>query len=115
MAFVIYYSEDVEYSGPPEDAPARDVQIIVQDNPDVGSELVTSCDYYIWDTYLGDEGPRWRGVDLFGMYDYLLRPGWKRILMGRTISGEEYVRIYKKAQIKKEGWLRNEVRPSQLT
>jgi hypothetical protein len=100
--YTIFYGDGSEYSGPPEDAPARDVQVIAQKHPLVGIELIAGKDYYIWDN------GRWRGVDTFGMFDYLIEPGWKRVLMGRTMLQSEFRDIFKKADIKKTGWTRDE-------
>ena len=90
--WVVYYGDGSTYSS--EDGsspPARDVQVIVQRHPEVGVELVTASDYYVW------RNGRWWGVDLFGLFDYLTRPGPKKVLFGRTIETEVYKRIIKRA------------------
>ena len=81
----------------------RGVQVIVQDHPEVGVESVTGCDYYVW-----REG-RWWGVDIFGLFDYLMESGL--VLFGRTIEREEYQAIARKALAEKETWLPRERRP----
>lgn len=83
---------------------ARGVQVIIQDHPTVGVELVTACDYYVL------HGERWHGVDIFGLFDYLLDSGI--VLFGRTISREEYAEIFRQAAAAKAGWLPREVRPN---
>lgn len=105
MKWKIFYGNSTFSSedGDPTVAPARDVQVIVQDHPEVGVELVTASDYYVW------EG-RWRGVDIFGLFDYLIEPGWKRVLCGRTITRQEYSAVYHQADTDKNGWLPREVR-----
>lgn len=104
MEWQIFYGDGTTFSdedGGPEEAPARDVQVIVQDCKQHISELVTGGDYYIW------EG-RWRAVDLFGLYDYLIEPGWKVVLFGRMISQDEYSELVHRANIVKTGWLPRE-------
>jgi len=77
---------------------ARGVQAIVQDHPEVGSELVTAADYYV-----RDADGAWRGVDIFGLFDYLLDSGV--VLFGRTISRNDYQSIMREALKTKETWL----------
>ena len=91
MHWYIYYADQEPWQGAVEEAPERGVQAIVQEDPDLGWHALSCCDYYIW---IGD---RWLGVDVFGLWDYLASPGWKRVLFGRTIRNEEYVAIYRRA------------------
>lgn len=88
MWWRIYYGDGSIFSGDPEGAPARNVQVIVQHCPDHGWQAVSGTDYYVW------RGGRWFGVDKFGLYDYLIDPGWKRVLFGRTLTREEYNLIW---------------------
>jgi hypothetical protein len=100
----IYYGDRTTFSaadGGPEDAPALNVQAIVQRDPSphgTGRHVIhgggqrpnrVPIDYYWWD---GEQGI-WAGGDLFGLFDYLQRPGWKRVLFGRTIRDEVYQQI----------------------
>lgn len=80
--------------------PARGVQVILQDNTYVGVESVTSSDYYV----LRDG--RWCGVDIFGLFDYLMETGL--VLFGRTISAEEYDAVMQRVQTEKHGWTARE-------
>ena len=91
MTWKAYYSDGSTYTGAVEDAPARDVQVIVQSSREHGWQAVSGDDYYIW------RETRWIGVDLFGLYDYLIEPGWKRVLFGRTISNNEFDAIWQQA------------------
>jgi len=88
MTWRIYYGNNTIYEGSVEDAPARDVQVIAQSSPEHGWLAVSGRDYYVWRDGL------WFGVDKFGLYDYLIEPGWKRVLFGRTLTTEEYNRIW---------------------
>jgi hypothetical protein len=100
----IYDSRD---GGSPE---PRDVQVVVQEHPDVGWHTQSGYDYYVrWDN-------RWVGVDLFGLYDYLLETGL--VLFGRTTTRVEFDEAMRKAlairavEREKTGWLSNERRPT---
>lgn len=98
MNWKIYYSDGSTFSdqdGTPWIAPARDVQVIVIDDRDHGWMTQAGDDYYVWDDR-GD-GARWWGVDNFGMYDYLIDPGYKRVLTGRRIPRDQFNEIFKRA------------------
>lgn len=58
----------------------------------VGRELLFDADYYCW-----REG-RWFRCDLYGLFDYLRQPGWKKVLAGRTASRTAYKRAVLAAQ-----------------
>lgn len=64
--------------------PSEGVIVIAQADEDVGRELLHLKDFYIWDH------ERWMGVDLYGLFDYLRRPGWKKVLAGRTVPHRTY-------------------------
>ncbi len=106
--FTIYYS-DGTYTGDPENAPTRDVQVIIQPCPKVGWTTLHSTDYYLW------RADRWRVADNFGLWDYMVQPGWKRVLFGRTLDDEEFRKVYYRAKaeckIRKGGFLPGERKP----
>ena len=77
--------------------PTRNVQAILQPHLDVGAEIVTGGDYYVF------EDGHWRAVDIFGLFDFLMDTGL--VLFGRTINSEEYYKIMKYASDVKNGWL----------
>lgn len=91
MRWKVYYGDGSTFAGVVEDAPARDVQIIVQSSKDHGWQALSGTDYYIW------RGDRWAGADQFGMYDYLIEPGWKRVLFGRTLTNDEFDAVWQRA------------------
>lgn len=104
MTFKIYYSEGIEYEGEPGDKPpARDVQVILQHDPERGPYFQSGFDYYIW------KDGRWRGVDIFGLYDFLIDSGI--VLFGRTLTNAEYNEIYQKAKGDKKSFLPGERHP----
>lgn len=95
-AWRIYYGDETTFSagdGSVYDAPARNVQAIVRLDPRVGRFILTGHDYYWWQP--GDE--EWFGGDRFGLFDYLCRPGRKRVLFGRSLTRSEYERIHQQA------------------
>jgi hypothetical protein len=94
MRWKVYYGDGSTFSdkdGPPSQAPTLNVQIIIVRDDDPNSQLgrypVHRFDYYWWDD------PEWFGGDLFGLFDYLSRPGDKRVLFGRTISNADHQAI----------------------
>lgn len=120
--WIVYYGDGTAISNtdctPWSLTKRADVQVIIQ--PDDDYVWFTQCgsDYYVWDARY-EETPRWYGVDWFGLCDYLLQPGHKAILFGRTISHEAYRDVIAKAQARmkeltgyyKETWRRSERRP----
>lgn len=95
--FKIFYSDGTVSDSVTE---ARGVQAIVQNHEEVGAEVVSTSDYYVLD------GGRWRGVDIFGLFDFLLDSGI--VLFGRTIRREEYQAVMREAKAVKETWLPRE-------
>ncbi|MHC4752905.1 MAG: hypothetical protein ACYTFW_23920 [Planctomycetota bacterium] len=43
------------------------------------------------------EGMDQGGGAKFGMYDYLIEPGFKRVLFGRTVTSDQFNEIFKRA------------------
>lgn len=87
----IYYVGGATYSdrdGAVEDAPGLGVLVIGQADPDVGRELRYGSDFYIW------EADRWLAVDQYGLWDYLARPGWRKVVAGRTVAPRDMARAY---------------------
>ena len=88
IAWKIFY-EDSTYSsedGSPENAPKRGVQGIAVSSELTGRRIERSEDHYVWTP----ENGGWRGVDKFGLFDYLIEPGFKIVLFGRTISDKDF-------------------------
>ena len=79
------------------DVPARNVQVAASHTPDpqhsTGCLPVHRKDYYWWEP----DCEEWSGGDLFGLFDYLIQPGPKKVLFGRTIEADDYRRIIKAA------------------
>ena len=92
--FKIFYDDDtfVTDSDDIELIPKRGVQgIVVADNT-LGRRTEHSNDFYI---YVPKRG-LWRGVDQFGLFDYMIEPGFKLVLYGRTLSDDDYRSFWKK-------------------
>lgn len=87
----IYYDDGSTYDREVELAPCDGVIIIVQDDPDVGREILHIKDFYYW------EHGRWWGCDHYGMEDYLRRPGWKKVVAGRNTFYQNYSDLYDRA------------------
>lgn len=83
---------------------SRGVQAIVQDHDGVGREIVTSADYYVRD------GDGWRGVDINGLFDYLL--DHPDVAFGRTVSQEEYNAVMREVSADKHGYTPHERKAS---
>lgn len=90
--WIIYYGDGTLYrdcDGSPYDAPTRNVQVIAEADADTGQTFVRSSDYY----WYQPDADLWQGGDWFGLFDYLIEPGPKRVLFGRTIGNRDYERI----------------------
>ena len=112
MKWRIYYGDGSTFDnleGSAFDAPARDCQMIAVADADHGWQLCRSNDYY-W--FLPAQ-ESWQGGDIFGLWDYLIEPGPKRVLFGRTIPNAEFRAIWDRcsAEWDKTGFQFNEARP----
>lgn len=110
MRYRIYYADGSTFDGSPSGAPSLGVVCIVQPDPDVGRHVLSGFDYY-WPA----DGAWWGG-DLFGLFQYLIEPGLKKVLFGRTISNRAFREILKAACedrdfAPKSGWKRGERKP----
>lgn len=77
--------------GPPESAPKCDVQVILVRDDMVGRRIESRNDFYIWT----DHG--WRGCDYAGFFDYLMQPGTKIVLFGRSIPDPDWRALWTRA------------------
>ena len=90
--FRVYYDDGSTYEGDPYQAPRLGVIAIVQHTEHEGRTVYAREDYYWW-----DDDDTWRGGDLFGMWDYLLRPGPRCVLFGRLVHNATYRDISERA------------------
>lgn len=105
--FKIYYEGGNTYVGAVETAPTREVQVIVQVEPEVGWSTTHSADYYVW------RDGKWFGCDIFGLWDYLASDGLKKVLFGKTLLNHEFAEVFQRAKADrmfalKTGYLPNE-------
>lgn len=111
MKWKIFYSDGSAYTdedGAPELAPKRGVQVIAIACEITGYRFEREEHHYIW-----KDG--WFATDNFGLFDYLIDPGYKIVLFGRTLSTKEYKAILSKAMQDnylphKSAWLKEERR-----
>lgn len=89
----IYYDDGSTYDASIEAAPCDGVIVVVQDDADVGRELLHMKDFYVW-----DHG-RWFGCDRYGLEDYLRRPGWKKMIAGRNTTPANYHALMERARV----------------
>ena len=113
MRWRIYYGDGSTYGdGDAFAAPSQNVQLIANSDPDHGWYLCRATDYY-W--YLPEED-RWYCGDIFGLFDYLLQPGPRKVLFGRSIPSKEFNALVERAHNdpeipQKTGWQPYEHRP----
>lgn len=91
----IYYDDGTVYDGPLDKAPGLGVIVIAQEDADVGRELLHRKDFYYF------EG-KWYGCDRDGLLDYLQRPGWKKVVIGRNTTHANYHALMDRARLDPE-------------
>lgn len=94
MKWRVYYGDGTVISDSDADLydlPGRDVQVVLEVDPDHGWRMHRSSDFY-WH----DNG-HWVCGEIFGLWDYLTRSGPKKVLFGRTISRDEWQEIWLRA------------------
>ena len=90
----IFYGDGSTFSnndGAPGDAPAWDVQVIVQVDPITGRYNQTGDNYYVW-------RGRWVGVDQVGLIDYLAHEAPSVVRFGKTVGNEQHRRVLEVAE-----------------
>ncbi len=95
----IVYDDGSTYSnedGPPEEARTWGVIYVVTADPEVGRAIMGEWDFYTWWGHW-DQDNQWYGQDVFGLNDYLRRPGWKLVLLGGMVSNARYRELYEQA------------------
>lgn len=70
--------------GPPQAAPGLGVLTVTQADADHGRYVLAGDPYFWW------EDGRWWSGDLLGCWDYLTRPGWRKVLFGRQVDNDRY-------------------------
>lgn len=113
----IYYEKGTysDQDGPLEDAPGEGVQAIIESDDTVGRIIHSGTDWYWYSL----EYNQWVGGDSDGMKDYLRQPGLKKVLQGRALPKDIWLKIYNQALHdtdfpRKSAWLRHERRPKEV-
>lgn len=94
MNWKIYYDDGSTYSNQNGEiffAPGQGVEVISYEDTEVGRRILHRADYY-WPTEFG-----FGFGDMFALYEYLLSPGPKKVLFGKTISDCQFQNILKAA------------------
>lgn len=97
--WVIYYDEGPPFTdaaGPPEAAPAVGVQVIGYDDEVTGRTLLSGAEFRFYGGYFWWDGT-WHSGDLFGLFDYLARPGLKVVKFGRSLDDARFREIWRQA------------------
>jgi hypothetical protein len=90
LVWKVYYADGATFSsddGGWGDAPARGVIAVTVPDPDVGREVMSGTDYYLW--WPGAAGP-W-SVDKAGLWDFLYEVGSP--LAGMPLDNEHFDRL----------------------
>lgn len=95
MDWKVYYEDGTTFSGDASVAPVMGVLVIIEKDPLHGRRIITNADYYVWDDR--GEGMHWWEADFVGLVDYLIKPGMKRVLIGRLTSNSVFQEVYDKA------------------
>lgn len=112
MRWRIYYGNGEIYDpGDPYTSPSQNVQMIANADRNNGWSLIRCVDYY-W--YI-EEIDEWNGGDIFGLYDYLLQDGHKKVIFGRNTTNDNFNIILQRALTdpdipQKSGWYPTERR-----
>ena len=102
----VYYGDGTTYghdSGPPELAPKTGVQIIARTVESPNGPQVGYC--YGRDHYWWLDGDGWVEGDWVGREDYLMGPGLKVVLFGRTIHTPTFRQIVDLAMRECDPWV----------
>lgn len=90
--FRIYYQEKDPHNsdqGAPVKEQARGVMCIIQEDHDLGWAAQSDADYYVCRAGV------WFGVDIFGLFDFLMDSGL--VVFGRMVDRGEYSQVMSEA------------------
>jgi hypothetical protein len=103
LTWRIYYGDGSTLSNEDVDpyaVPGLDVQAIVQADPDVGRYVLSHQDFYWW----VEADRQWHQGDHFGLWDFLQRPGPKKVVFGRSLDNVSYKTILARAMHDDDGF-----------
>jgi hypothetical protein len=115
MRWRVYYGDGGRFGDPDgaaTDTPGLGVVAITQTDPENGRYVLAGDGYYWW------EHDRWWSGDLLGCWDYLTRPGPRKVLFGRQVPNDRYQEILRIADTDPEfparsAWQPGEPRPGE--
>lgn len=105
---MIFYGDGARFSsddGSVFDAPRQNVQVIAQQDADVGYRVISMSDFFCFDPVCGG----WYGTDF--LYDYLLRCKQPVVLFGRQMAPKDWQKFHFEVTQylgPKSGWLPGE-------
>lgn len=88
-----------------ESLPAWGVLLILDRDAQTGYRLITNADYYVWEARGGYKAHWWES-NFVGLIDYLARPGWKKVLIGRLVENETYDAVFREAYAMRDQLIR---------
>ena len=97
MKWKIFYEDGTTFTdqdGTPFEAPTSGVLVVICENDEVGRVLVYGQSYYFW----WQEHGQWWAGNIIGMFDYLNRPGAKKVLFGREVPGKDWNKAIDEAE-----------------
>lgn len=89
MRWKVFYVNGYSFShvdGEPQDAPGGGVVAVVQEDDTVGVLVHRGTDFYVFDEFYGG----WYGLDVFGLTQYLMRPGLKIVKVAEAMSTQAF-------------------------
>lgn len=94
-AWRVFYGDGstVDDRADPFEVPGVDVQAIVQADDDVGRFVLHGHDFHWWEP----DCQQWFGGDHFGLWDYLSRPGPRKVVFARSLPNTAYKAILARA------------------
>lgn len=117
MRWRVYYDDGRTYDGPVELAPCDGVQVVVQQDQTAGVERLYYKHFYVWSfefsRWLGLGDQRAPGDGHWGLFDYLRRPGWKKIIAGRTVPYHTFSLILDIAQRDPDFQMKSAILPTE--
>lgn len=88
----VYYVDGKTFShadGEPQDAPGGGVAAVAQEDDVVGVAIHHQDNFYCFDEQFGG----WCGMDVFGLTQYLMKPGFKIVKLGESMVTADYLRL----------------------
>jgi hypothetical protein len=92
----IYYAGQSTYEGDPEMAPGDGVLAIVQPDETTDYRVTHGGGPHYGHGFYWWEKGEWFIGDIYGVMQYLAEPGWKKVLLGRTVLKDEWRALWQR-------------------